>query len=418
MNCKIRLLLLFLFMLAIEKLVAETPFTVKLMCWNLLNYPSASNTSADTALRHPFYRTVIQYESPDILVTEENTSSAATTWFLNTVMNVNGTVYSKGTFINGPDTDNEIYFRSSDFTFISNVPIHTALRDISEFKLKHISTGDTIRIYAVHLKASSGSPYDTLRGAEVDSLRKVTNALASGSNFVVCGDFNFYGDYEPGYVNLLQNNSTDDGNFVDPISMTGTWHYYPYRFYHTQSTRTTSFGGGATGGLNDRFDMMLFSTAISQGTSGIAYVAGSTTPVGNDGNHYNLDINAVPNTAAPSNVIDALYNASDHLPVYAMFNFSSTSGIQSLENNPVEFSLFPNPAHDEALIKFTLKESSDVSIKVFDAIGKEVVAFLNAHQLQGEHQLPLTFFKNLEDGIYFITFQSQNSFVTSKLIKN
>jgi hypothetical protein len=333
-------------------------------------------------------------------------------------MNVNGTVYSKGTFINGPDTDNEIYFKNSDFTFISNTAIQTDLRDISEFKLRHISTGDTIRIYAVHLKASSGSPNDSMREIEVDSLRKVTNALPSGSNFVICGDFNFYGDYEPGYQKLLQNNASDDGNFVDPIVMTGTWHYYPYRFYHTQSTRTTSFGGGATGGLNDRFDMLLFSTAISQGTSGIAYVPGSTTPVGNDGNHYNLDINAVPNTAAPSNVIDALYNASDHLPVFALFNFSSTSGIYSPENNPVQFSISPNPVHDEILIKYKLNEPSDVSIKIFDAIGKEVAIILDGHQSAGEYLFPFSAIKNLENGLYFITFQNKTNRTTLKFIRN
>src|SRR5438128_1157571 len=108
--------------------------SVKLMCWNLLNYPDVNNPTSDSTLRHPFYRTVVEYEHPDILVTEENTSSSAPTWFLNSVMNANGNTYSKGTFINGPDTDNEIYFKTSDFYFISNTAIRTDLRYISEFK--------------------------------------------------------------------------------------------------------------------------------------------------------------------------------------------------------------------------------------------------------------------------------------------
>jgi hypothetical protein len=417
-NRKIKFLLFFLFILSVEKTVAETSVTVKIMCWNLLNYPSTSGASADTALRHPFYRTVIQYENPDILVTEENTFASATTWFLNNVMNANGTVYAKGTFIDGPDTNNEIYFKSSDFAFISNTPVATALRDISEFKLKHIATGDTIRVYAVHLKASSGSPNDSLRSAEVDSLRKVTNALSPGSNFIVCGDFNFYGNYEPGYQKLLHNNSTDDGNFVDPITMTGTWNYYPYRAYHTQSTRTASFGGGATGGMNDRFDMMLFSTAISQGTSGIVYVPGSTTPVGNDGNHFNAAINVMPNAAAPSNVIDALYNASDHLPVFALFNFSSANSIEALENNSVGLFVSPNPAHDHAFLKYTLNAPSYISIKIFTVFGEEVATSFREYELPGEHTIALEGVKNFDPGIYFITFQSRNSFHTSKFIKN
>src|SRR5437016_4706380 len=200
------LFLLFLSIFIFEGHLFSQSFTVKLMCWNLLNYPDVTNTAADTTLRHPFYRAVIQYEDPDVLVTEENTSTPATTWFLNSVMNANGNNYSKGSFINGPDTDNEIYFKTSAFTFVSNTPIHTNLRYISEFKMVHIATGDTVRIYAVHLKASSGSPNDLQRASEVDSLRKVTNMLPSGSNFMVCGDFNIYGDYESAYQELLQDN--------------------------------------------------------------------------------------------------------------------------------------------------------------------------------------------------------------------
>jgi hypothetical protein len=420
MHNKLRLPLIFLFLacVSVEQAVAESAVTVKLMCWNLLNYPSTSAASADTTLRHPFYRTVIQYENPDILVTEENTFFNGTTWFLNNVMNTSGTVYSKGTFINGPDTNNEIYFKSSDFIFISNRAIETDVRDINEFTLKHILTGDTIRIYAVHLKASSGNPNDAQRALEVDSLRKVTNALPASSNFVVCGDFNFYGNFEPGYQKLLLNNTTDDGNFIDPIVMTGTWNYYPYRFYHTQSTRTASFGGGATGGMNDRFDMILFSTAISQGISGVTYVPGSTTPIGNDGNHFNSAINIMPNTAAPSTVIDALYNASDHLPVYVLLNFTSVTGIQTMEENPLQLSLFPNPSHDQTMLSFTLKEPSSVSIKILDVLGKEISVFSDEHVLPGNHTISLTSVKNLEPGIYFINFQSGTSCSVLKFNRN
>ncbi|MCH7774911.1 MAG: hypothetical protein IH784_10995, partial [Bacteroidetes bacterium] len=56
-------------------------------------------------------------------------------------------------------------------------PINTALRDINEFVLIHNASGDTIRIYSLHLKASQGSTNEQKRAAEVDSLRKVTDAL-------------------------------------------------------------------------------------------------------------------------------------------------------------------------------------------------------------------------------------------------
>ena len=61
--------------------------SVKIMSWNLLNWPSVSQSIQDSTNRCPDYRTVVQYEEPDILVTQENATTYSTTWFLNSVMN-------------------------------------------------------------------------------------------------------------------------------------------------------------------------------------------------------------------------------------------------------------------------------------------------------------------------------------------
>jgi hypothetical protein len=90
-----------------------------------------------------------------------------------------------GTFINGPDIDNAIFYKTDKFEFLSNIPIQTALRDISQFTLVHNPTNDTLIIYAIHLKASEGSSNELQRAAEIDSLRKVTNSLHSDANLYV-----------------------------------------------------------------------------------------------------------------------------------------------------------------------------------------------------------------------------------------
>ena len=297
---------------------------VVFMNYNLLNYPAQSTITADTSLRHPYFRTIIQYSNPDILVAQEVTGQNGVNFFLDKVLNENGTTYSAGTFINGFDTDNAIFFKTSKFTFVSNTPIITDLRDISEFKLIHILSGDTIRIYSVHLKASNTSPDEAQRALEVDTLRKYTNALPIGSNFIVCGDFNFYRSSESAYQKLLAVTPGVDGHFIDPITMTGTWNNIAYSSYHTQSPRVRAFGGGSTGGLNDRFDLVLFSNAMMQ-NGGVSYVSGSTFPIGNDGNHYNDSINQQPNTAVPVNVADALHYAADHLPLICHLEFQNAS---------------------------------------------------------------------------------------------
>ena len=312
-------------------LSAQTQY--KIMNYNLLNYPGN-----DTTIRNPYFRTTITATVPDILVCEEMTSQSGVDGFLNNVLLPVYSGYAAGPFINGPDTDSEIFYKSEFFTFISNTPIGTDLRNIYEFKLVENSSGDTLRIYSTHLKASSGSSNEQQRLAEVNVLRGVTDMLPPGSFFMVAGDFNIYGANEPAYTALL--NQTNPGYFVDLFDMPGTWNDAAYAPYHTQSTRTRQFGGGANGGMDDRFDMILMSQSIID-TGGIHYVYNSYIPYGNDGLHYNDSINQPPNLAVGQEIANALHYSSDHLPVIAEFTFGSgvpvelTSFNASVENNDV-----------------------------------------------------------------------------------
>ena len=390
-------------------------YNVKIMTWNLLNYPSSTNITGDTTERNPHYRDVVHYVNPDILVTQENATSGSYAMFFNNVMNNGTSLYSAGTFINGYDTDNAIYYLTSLFHFISNTPIHTALRDINEFKLVHLLTNDTLRIYSCHLKAGSGPPNDALRNAEADSLRKHTNALPAGTDFIMCGDFNTYSDTEACYVTLLHDNLMDDGNFVDPINLTGVWNYYPYRSYHTQSTRTRSFGNGSTGGMDDRFDLIIFSNAINT-PGGIEYVPGSQKPIGNDGNHFNDSINQQPNTAVPVYLANALHYSSDHLPVVANFLFSSTTGIESQQNSITSWNIYPNPGNGQFTISYNLNRTAFVDVQIIDITGKMIKQICHQQQSVGHFEIKNTLPEALMPGIYFIRILADQYSENKKLI--
>lgn len=292
---------------------------MKVMTYNLLNYPSQ-----DTNIRNPHFRTVISSVNPDILVVCEITSLSGVNSFLSNVLNYGTATYSAGFFINGFDTDNAIFFKTSKFNFISNTPIRTSLRDINQFKIVDKLYNDTLLIYALHLKA--GDTSFVKRGQEIDSLRRVTNQLPSGTNFLVVGDFNIYGSTEPAYQKLKQDDANNDGHAIDPINLTGTWNNFAYAPYHTQSTRVRAFGDGATGGLDDRFDMILYSNAVNI-IGGIKFIPGTYIAYGNDGNHFNDSINQIPNTAVSINIANALHYASDHLPVFASFEFGNATPI-------------------------------------------------------------------------------------------
>lgn len=309
------ILLIILYFILTGIAYSQNQYTV--MSYNLLNYPGN-----DTITRNPYFRTVIGSVLPDILVCQEITSQAGVNGFLSYVLLPYYTGYASGTFINGPDTDSGIFYKSDHFTFVSNTAITTDLRNIYEFKLFENSSGDTLIIYSVHLKASTGTSNEQQRLAEVNVLRSITDALEPGSFFMVLGDFNIYGSFEPAYSALLD--QTNPGYFIDLFDLSGTWNDAAYASFHTQSTRTRQFGGGATGGLDDRFDMILLSQQIIN-EGGIQYVDGSYIPYGNDGNHYNDSINRPPNLAVGQTIANALHYSSDHLPVLADFQFDQVS---------------------------------------------------------------------------------------------
>jgi len=392
-------------------------YNARILSWNVLHYPDPSSTTSDTSQRNPYFREIIQYINPDIFMVTELATANAYLHFLNYVMNASGAgMYSAGTFINGPDTDNAIYYRTNDFQFISNTPIKTALRDISEFKLVHIATGDTIRIYGCHLKASSGPANEAARAAEADSLRKVTNALSGGTDFIVCGDFNIYGDYEQAYIKLMQDNVTDDGNFIDVLNLPGVWNQPAYSLHHTQSTRFTSVGGGAPGGMNDRFDMMHFSNAVMQ-PGRITYIPNSFTNPGNDGMHYNQSINVMPNTAVPQNIADALYYASDHLPVYADFEFSTPTSVSEFTSEIPAPEIFPVPFSDWIFVKYFSSSGRQISIRLRKITGEIILESVFLITKSGYHPASFNEVRFLNPGIYFLEFISGDYFFRKKILK-
>jgi hypothetical protein len=402
------------FFLLITAGVQAQDYEVKIMSWNVLNWPNSSSTVADTTNRCPSYRRIINYAQPDVLITMENTSTNSIPWFRDQVMNSGVYHYGSGTFINGPDTDNGIYFRDSLFDFVANIPVHTALRDISQFVLVFKATGDTLRIFSCHLKASQG--YETQRAAEVADLRQVTNTFPAGTNFLIGGDFNIYTSTEPCYTGLLQDNPGDDGNFIDVLNMPGTWNNSNYAPYHTQSTHLNGSGGFPGGGMNDRFDMILFSNGVQQPGGGVYYIPGTYHNIGNDGNHYGDNINYGTNTSVPAGIDDDLYNTSDHIPVMLTLMIGPTAGITEADFLTAPVDVFPNPVVDETAVRFALKKSVKVGYFLTDNQGRVLSEKSQVQMEPGQRFMNLQDFSGLENGYYFLSLKFDNMLINKKII--
>ena len=95
----------------------------------------------------------------------------------------------------------------------------------------------------------------------------------------------------------------------------------------------------------------------------------------------------------------------------------SAAGIGK-NSGKVSLKASPNPFNNQSMISFTLEQSADVSLKVFDITGREVQSLVNGHLSPGAHQAVFDA-KNLSSGFYFIRLDSQGetTMIKSLLIK-
>ncbi|MFC1572367.1 FlgD immunoglobulin-like domain containing protein [Candidatus Eisenbacteria bacterium] len=300
-------------------LIAGPASGLRIMTYNILNYSSG---------RTDEFRMILEQTDPDLVFVQEILSQTAVNTFLSDVLEyVNPGEWAAGDFVNGYDTDNGIFYRPARVQYLGHYVIGTALRDIDEWTLRPVGythESANMRVYVVHLKASQGSDNVAKRLAEVQAMRTRMETFSSGQNYMVVGDFNIYTSSESAYAYMLSTGGGMAGVVEDPIDTPGSWHNSAtYAAIHTQSPRTLQFGGGANGGMDDRFDMMLTSPSLRDAT-GWEILPWTYTNFGNDGQHFNIALIDPPDNGVVSQeMAQALHDASDHLPVFADFSLPS-----------------------------------------------------------------------------------------------
>ena len=292
--------------------------TVRIMTYNILNYQDENSREDDYAL-------IIDFIQPDLIVAQEIIGETGYSHFRSDVLDV----IAPNSWASAPFTnqtaqqDIALYYKDDTFTFISTSVVYTAqssgTRDVIQWVMLHNLSGIEFNVYGVHLKASSGTSNANQRLQETTILRDHLNEL-DANFFIVAGDFNIYSNNsssEPAFDMLTGASDDNAGRLFDPIDRIGHWHNNSsYSDVHTQSPRTSSFGGGANGGMDDRFDWLFVSQSILDESSSMYYVDGTYWAFGNDGNHFNDAINDGNNNSVTAEMADALHDASDHLPVY------------------------------------------------------------------------------------------------------
>ena len=394
---------------------------IKVMSYNLLNfnnYPSyctAENNPHEA--KAGYLATIVANQQPDVLCCCEvggknPTLAYSISYILGNSLNVNGVTRWKAANASGNTyLNNALFYDQTKLTLVAQTKVDTDIREINIYKLKHKQQGDTLKVAIVHLKA--GSEYSSDRANEILQLMNYLTAQGSNDNFIVCGDFNVYRASEPAFQNLV-NPSYMPIAFYDPVNQMGDWTINSnFSEYHTQSTHSGSTDCFSGGGMDDRFDFILMSGSIINGTKGITYRPNSYWAVGQDGNRFNGAINSPQNNTLPSNVIEALYNMSDHLPVVAELDFGDV-GYASESTDAGFLSIVQNPVSDVLTMRLRTEKPREVSVDLYSSIG----VLLRHYQANVLADEVLEYdVADLPNGAYIVNVRSEGVSVSHRVIK-
>jgi hypothetical protein len=342
--------------------------SIRVMQYNLLyygTYPSFCPVPVnDVEAKDDYLKTIFEHVMPDVFcVNELGSGDVNASRILNNVLNTNGRSYYRRALSanNGTSTIvNMLYFDSRKLRLHSQEQVQ---RDLNNTNLVRIidlyklflndpnleQTRDTtfITFIVAHLKAGSSSSDAAQRARATAALMDLIASKGEQENYIFSGDFNLYTSSETAYQNMI-NYPDPSFRFYDPIEEPGAWsNNTDYLNIHTQSTRTTANSNNgcfASGGSDDRFDFIMISESVKNNALKVKYKPDSYTVIGQDGNRYKQPVNDPANFSAPADVINALFEMSDHYPLALDLELDISLNMKNFVKN--ENIKFVNPVKD------------------------------------------------------------------------
>jgi hypothetical protein len=310
-------------------LMSKGQEVLDVMFYNIYRYPSATPLNRELLLGQ-----ILQEAQPDLLMVCELENEKGADLILRNSFGYTTDEFDRATFVvNGSsaiDTLQQmIFFNKKKFTLLHEAVYVTNVRDINRYTLL-VNTADVatdsiiIEVFVAHLKSSTGTANVNARLAMTDTIMRIVNTIPSDRYVLVGGDMNFYRSAELGYQNFID--TLHAHPLIDPLGdVSGKWQDDPnFAYMHTQATRTSKVGFGlygASGGVDDRFDIIFMSAQLdADSTSKLSYVPATYTAYGNNGNCLNLAINDTACVGQYSQTLrQHLHDMSDHLPVTMRF---------------------------------------------------------------------------------------------------
>lgn len=331
--------------LALAAVAGSASAQLRVASWNISFYGGGREAEFKTAVYSSFEGRSM---SPDVLMVQEVLSDAAASNLLTYLNSAPGSPgdWSRFTFVDGPDTDNAVFFRTSKVRPVNPAVLGDpdgfadpvlvvpggnpsgAPRNVNRFdvQLQGYSAASTvISLYPVHMKSGMASADQARRLDEATKIRTNMSSLPAGWNFLIGGDFNVQSSSQAAYQKLVGLPAL--GQVNDPISTPGSWNNTgTFRIVHTQDP-------AGAGGMDDRHDQILLSNGLVDGV-GFDYIGAFGTPYstttwndpnhsyrawGNDGTSFDVSLTVAGNAMVGATIAQALVDicvGAGHLPVF------------------------------------------------------------------------------------------------------
>lgn len=381
--------------------------TLNVMSYNLYRFPEKPPINRELILRE-----IMNSYHPDVLMTCELMTEDGANRILNTSLNSNSDKYKRAIFVpiqseNSDSLQQMVFYNNEKLTLMQQKTYPTKVRDINHYTFLLNTTdvySDTVflEVFVAHLKSSEGAANRQLRSGMVDTFFEKLKSIPKNHHVLFGGDFNFYSAYnEPAYQKLVDTKHAFV--MVDPIHMPGKWHDNDtFKAIHTQATRlsTEGFGtGGASGGMDDRFDFIMMSKSL-EGNGPLSYIPGSYKAYGNNGNCLNNRVDAYDCDGPYSLALrQNLYKMSDHLPVVMQLKTEKqfAVGINTVTPEAGIVFLSGNMIKNRLILKFNDRQSGN-EISICNNLGQ--VLFKRVIKADsGVFELDISSFNN---GVYYL----------------
>lgn len=391
--------------------------SLQVMFYNLFRFPTSPPANREYLLQD-----IVDSVKPDLLMVCELQNLDGANRILNTSFRNQEDSFSRATFeysISAIDDPLQqlVFYNTRKLILLRQQTFTTTVRDINHYtfilNLEHLPNDSVyLEVFVTHLKSSTGPANRNLRLSMIDTFVQALQDIPAHHHVLLAGDFNFYdSDSEPAYQKILD--TSNHIIMVDPIDSPGLWHDNPlFAAIHTQATRTSSQGfgiGGATGGMDDRFDFIMMSKNSIDAPE-FSYIPETYKAYGNNGNCFDKSIHDTSCTGIYSQEIrEKLHNMSDHTPVIMRFqtpmNFNPVlTKIKNPETNPYLYLPRGNGCQNELWVQLKEPSNSTSALILYNILGQKVIE-KNLEKHTNPQAIDV---RHLKSGIYYLQLKNHS----------